>query len=101
MLFHYRVREYFLYSTSVDMRKGIDSLSGLVRNELGKNPLSGDLFIFINRSGQKIKMLHWQEDGFAVFYKRLEKGRMNFHREKYMPNLFPSVQKNCYLFYKV
>ena len=74
MLFHYQVREYFLYSGFVDMRKGIDSLSGLVRNELGKNPLTGDLFIFINRRRRQIKMLHWQGDGFAVFYKRLEKG---------------------------
>lgn len=74
MLFHYQVREYFLYSGFVDMRKGIDSLSGLVKNELGKNPLTGDLFIFINRRRRQIKMLHWQGDGFAVFYKRLEKG---------------------------
>lgn len=74
MLFHYQVREYFLYSGFVDMRKGIDSLSGLVKNELGKNPLTGDLFIFINRRRRQIKMLHWQGDGFAIFYKRLEKG---------------------------
>jgi transposase len=78
MLFHYRVREYFLYSESVDMRKGIDGLVGLVYNELEKDPLTGDLFIFINRSRRKIKMLHWQEDGFAVFYKRLEKGTYEF-----------------------
>jgi len=56
------------------MRKGIDSLSGLVRSEFAKNPLTGDLFIFINRRRNQLKMLHWQEDGFAVFYKRLEKG---------------------------
>jgi len=74
MLFHYHVREYFLYSGSVDMRKGIDSLAALVNNELEKNPLTGDLFIFINRTQRLIKMLHWQQDGFAIFYKRLEKG---------------------------
>lgn len=74
MLFHYQVREYFLYTGFVDMRKGIDSLSGLVNNELGKSPLRGDLFIFINRRRRQIKMLHWQGDGFAIFYKRLEKG---------------------------
>lgn len=78
MLFHYQVREYFLYSGFVDMRKGIDSLSGIVKNELGKNPLTGDLFIFINRRRRQIKMLHWQGDGFAVFYKRLEKGTYEF-----------------------
>ena len=78
MLFHYQVRQYFLYSSYVDMRKGIDSLSGLVKNELNKNPLTGDLFIFFNRRRKQIKMLHWQEDGFAVFYKRLEKGTYEF-----------------------
>ena len=56
------------------MRKGIDSLTGTVRNELLKNPLTGDLFIFINRRKNQIKMLHWQGDGYALFYKRLEKG---------------------------
>lgn len=56
------------------MRRGIDSLSGMVRAKLNKNPLSGDLFIFINRRRNQVKMLHWQGDGFAVFYKRLEKG---------------------------
>jgi transposase len=74
MLFHYQVREYFLYSGAVDMRKGIDSLVGIVNNELGKDPLTGDLFIFINKRRRQMKMLHWQGDGFAVFYKRLEKG---------------------------
>ena len=56
------------------MRKGIDSLCGLVRSELRKNPLLGDAFIFINRRRNQIKLLHWQGDGFAVFYKRLESG---------------------------
>jgi transposase len=74
MLFHYQVHEYYLYSGTVDMRKGIDSLVGIVNNELGKDPLTGDLFIFINKRRRQIKMLHWQGDGFAVFYKRLEKG---------------------------
>ena len=78
MLFNYQIREYFLYSGFVDMRKGIDSLAGIVNNELEKNPLTGDLFIFINKRKRQIKMLHWQGDGFAVFYKRLEKGTYEF-----------------------
>jgi len=49
MLFHYQIRNYYLYDQSADMRSGIDSLSGLVRNQLQKNPLSGDLFIFVNK----------------------------------------------------
>lgn len=60
------------------MRKGIDSLVGIVNNALGKDPLTGDLFIFINKRRRQIKMLHWQGDGFAVFYKRLESGTYEF-----------------------
>jgi transposase len=56
------------------MRKGIDSLSGIVSNELKKNPKTGDLYIFINIRRNQLKMLHWQGDGFALYYKRLEKG---------------------------
>lgn len=56
------------------MRKGFDGLSGLVSNEFSLNPLSGDVFIFFNRPRNRIKILHWQEDGFAIYSKRLEKG---------------------------
>ena len=56
------------------MRKGFNGLCGLVRNEFLQNPLSGDIFIFINRPRNRIKLLHWQGDGFAIYYKRLEKG---------------------------
>jgi transposase len=63
-----------LYTGKTDMRKGIDSLSGIVCNELKKNPLTGDLFIFMNARRNQLKMLHWQGDGFALYYKRLEKG---------------------------
>ena len=74
MLFHYQIRNYYLCASATDMRKGIDALAGVVTNELGKNPLTGDLFIFINHRKNQVKMLHWQGDGYAVFYKRLEKG---------------------------
>lgn len=74
MLFHYTIRNYFICKDLIDMRKGMDSLSGLVSNSLNKNPMNGDLFIFINKRKNQLKMLHWQNDGFAMFYKRLEKG---------------------------
>lgn len=74
MLFHYQIRDYYFCKSTTDMRKGIDSLAGVVTNELGKNPLTGDLFIFTNRRKNQLKMLHWQADGYAIFYKRLEKG---------------------------
>ena len=74
MLFHYSIRNYYLYNDIADMRKGINGLCGLVFNELKREPHSGDLFIVVNRRRNTLKMLHWQGDGFAIFYKRLEKG---------------------------
>ena len=65
---------YFIYRSGCDMRKGYDGLCGLVRNEWKKNPLSGDVFIFLSRQRNKIKLLHWQNDGFVIYSKRLEKG---------------------------
>ena len=56
------------------MRYGIYSLSGLVRNELGENPLSGDIFVFIGKRGNQIRLLQWDRDGFALYIKRLERG---------------------------
>jgi len=65
---------YFLYRHQADMRKGFDGLSGLVRNELQKDPLSGDVFIFFNKRHNQVKLLLWERDGFSIYYKRLEKG---------------------------
>ena len=56
------------------MRNSFDGLSGLVTNEFLQNPLSGDVFVFINKRKNQIKLLNWQGDGFAIFFKRLEKG---------------------------
>lgn len=65
---------YFLYRQQTDMRKGFDGLSGHVRNELGRDPLTGDIFIFINRRRNQIKLLLFEGDGFSVYHKRLERG---------------------------
>jgi len=73
ILFSNRYR-YFIYRGGCDMRKGYDGLSGLVLNEFKKSPLSGDVFVFISKPRNKIKILHWQGDGFAIYSKRLEKG---------------------------
>ncbi len=56
------------------MRCGIYSLAGLVRNELLQNPLSGDVFIFIGKRSNQIRLLQWDRDGFAMYCKRLEQG---------------------------
>ena len=65
---------YFLYRSRCDMRFGIYSLSGLVRNELGMNPLSGDVFVFIGKRGNQVRLLQWDRDGFALYIKKLEQG---------------------------
>lgn len=65
---------YYLYANETDMRKGFDSLSALVRDELGKDPLNGDVFIFLNRHCTHVKLLQWDKDGFALYWKRLERG---------------------------
>ena len=65
---------YLLYREPTDMRKSFDGLCGLINGRLGQNPMSGDLFIFINKQRNRIKMLRWEPGGFVLFYKRLEKG---------------------------
>ena len=65
---------YYLYRSPVDMRKGFDGLGGLVRNAMGKDPASGEVYVFLNRNRNLVKLLHWEDGGFVVYYKRLEKG---------------------------
>ena len=66
--------KFYLYREPTDMRKGFDGLCGLITEALGANPLSGDVFIFLNRRRDRMKLLLWDRDGFWIFYKRLEKG---------------------------
>ena len=66
--------QYFLYGTPTDMRGSFNSLSGIVQRELGRNPTSGDVYIFLNRRRTQIKLLHWEHGGFVMYYKRLESG---------------------------
>ena len=71
---------YYLYRAACDMRKSFDSLSGLVRNELGRDPASGEVFVFINKRRNSVKLLHWERGGFVLYYKRLEKGTFEIPR---------------------
>jgi transposase len=59
---------------ATDLRKGFDGLSGLIANQLKGDPLSGDLFLFVNRRRDRLKVLYWDVDGLAIWYRRLEKG---------------------------
>lgn len=74
--------KYHLCCTLIDMRKGFDGLSGLVLNLMQQNPRTGDVFIFLNKTKTHIKMLYWDEDGFVIFYKRLEKGTFDFLKDE-------------------
>jgi transposase len=64
----------FVSTSPTDMRKSFDGLSRLVREDLNGDPLSGDLFVFRNRRGDRLKLLLWDRGGFWLFYKYLERG---------------------------
>jgi transposase len=64
----------FLCTRATDMRKSFNGLHGLVLEVLGQDPQSGDLFVFVNRSRDRVKMLIWEGDGMLIVYKRLERG---------------------------
>ena len=68
----------FLCLVPTDMRKSFDSLAGLVEQQLGQDPLAGDLFVFRSRRGDRLKLLYWDNDGLAIWYKRLEEGTFLF-----------------------
>ena len=71
------VRRILAYREPVDLRKSFPGLIGLVKAVLAEDPLSGSVFVFINRRGTLIKTIYWDRTGFCLFAKRLERGR--FH----------------------
>lgn len=68
---------FLLYNKPTDMRKSFDGLSGLIINGMNRNPLSGDVYVFINKNRTLMKLLHFSFGGFMLYYKRLEKGTFN------------------------
>lgn len=64
----------YLCTSPTDMRKGFDTLAVLVRETLSCDPLSGHLFLFVGRRRDRLKILYWDRDGYALWYKRLEQG---------------------------
>jgi transposase len=68
------------YSDAIDMRKSIDSLCALITETLKRNPMEGTLFLFRNRSGNKIKALYYEANCFTIWYRRLERGRYVFQK---------------------
>ena len=65
---------YYLSRTPTDMRKGFDALCGEVRRGMGRDPLSGEVFIFYNTARTRLKLLHWERGGFVIYHKRFEQG---------------------------
>ena len=81
--FHSSTR-VFLCSQPIDMRLSFDGLAGLVKSHFGANPTSGHLFVFFSRRRDRIKLLFWNVDGFALFYKRLERGTYSWLAELHL-----------------
>lgn len=73
--------QIYVRVTPIDMRKSIDGLSSLVAQEFNGDPLSGHLFVFFNRSRDKVKLIYWDRNGYVLHYKRMESHRF------YVPTL--------------
>lgn len=68
-------RPIYVATSPVDMRKSFDGLAAVVKSGFQHNPLDGTFFVFINKSADRLKILYWDNDGYAQWYKRLESGR--------------------------
>jgi transposase len=66
--------QYYLYNSPTDMRKSFDGLCNVIQGRMMRNPVSGEVFIFINKRRDLMKILHWEYGGFVLYYKRLESG---------------------------
>ncbi len=92
MLTFSRTTRVFLAVEPTDMRKGFDGLFALVENVLREDPFSGHLFVFRNRRRDRLKILWWDRDGLAIFYKRLEKGAFQFPTDDAVRKTKPSAE---------
>ena len=93
MLFRDEPRKILAYGKAVDMRKSFNGLLALTRRELKENPLSGVLFVFVNKRGNYLKSIYWDRTGYCLFAKKLEKGRFKFPTGKEKEELSEEVLK--------
>ena len=64
----------FLYAQAADLRRGYNGLASIVQEAMREDPLSGSLFLFVNKRGNRINLFYWDRDGYAIWMKRLESG---------------------------
>ena len=75
------VNQVYLATGVTDMRKSINGLSLVVSEQLGHDPFTGSVFVFCNRSRDKLKILYWECNGFWLYYRRLDKGKFQWPTE--------------------
>ena len=72
---------YMLYNQPTDMRKSYHTLSGIVSNCMGCDPSNGDVYIFMNKTRNRVKLLHWEPGGMVIYSKLLETGTFGYHSD--------------------
>lgn len=86
-------QKIYVYTQPIDMRKSINGLVIILLETFEQNPQTGDCYLFINRSHNKIKCLMWDKNGFVLYYKRLEKGRFNYSQHIVDDKIIVSTQQ--------
>lgn len=93
MLEPLQARRILAWRDPVDMRKSFNGLIGLVRDAMVEDPLSGSIYVFVNRRGNYLKLIYWDRTGFALFAKRLDRGRFVFPGQDNTQKLSPEQFK--------
>ena len=97
MLFSEANVRVWLCTEPVDMRKSYNGLSALVKHRLEENPLSGHLYVFVNRRKTQMKILCFDRNGYAIWSKRLEQGQFVIHHDGGLKRLINFAQLQCLL----